>query len=140
MRFAIVPFLLTVLFTVFPAILAHHPKPSSSPKHPGWYCSDTDLQSRSKIEEFSDKPPHKGSLFGCSYPDGKGGNYVCTFDSKTGECTGGGQHCPQFAHYHSAWAFKRAPHPVPAPTPTATPTPAKYRAARYMLQKKALKV
>jgi len=134
MRFALTLF--AVFLTVLPAVLAYGPpKPSATPTSPGWHCPDRDTQSRGKLDEFCDKPPHKGSLFGCTYDNGKGGNYVCTFDSKTGECTGGGEHCPESAYYVSERIYKRAPQPRPAPTPTATPSSAKYLAARYMLQK-----
>jgi hypothetical protein len=133
MRSSLVPIFLTILFTLFPAILAHNPKPSSTPRNPGWYCPETDEHSRSKIEEFCDKPPHKETLFRCSYDNGKGGNYVCSFDSKTGECTGGGEHCPKSANWLSEFHFKRAPTPKPTAAPAASPTPIKHRAARYMV-------
>ena len=96
MRFALALF--AVFLTVLPAVLAYGPpKPSATPTSPGWHCPDRDTQSRGKLDEFCDKPPHKGTLFGCtyasciflspnlilpySYDNGKGGNYVCTFDS-----------------------------------------------------------
>ncbi|KAJ7588110.1 hypothetical protein C8J56DRAFT_889938 [Mycena floridula] len=130
MRFSIASlFMATVIFPVL--AMAHNAQPSGVPSS-GWHCPQSDNNSQSWIDWLSDRPPHHKKLqFGCTYRTGHGsGTYVCSYDSKSGECTGGGQHCPSYAN-HSAKKAPRSTEPAP-------PTPGGHIARRQFHQKKSV--
>ncbi|KAJ7722847.1 hypothetical protein B0H16DRAFT_1599837 [Mycena metata] len=82
------------------------PHPSST--SPWWSCPETDTASHSKVPELCDSPPHKGSIFGCTYLTGTGtGTHSCTYDAKTGEYKSGGSRCPTQATHARSSSHKR---------------------------------
>ncbi|KAJ7718365.1 hypothetical protein DFH07DRAFT_784964 [Mycena maculata] len=83
------------------------PQPSSG-SGSSWTCPDTNKNSQSKVTELCDAPPHSGTLFGCTYRTGSGtGTHACTYNTKTGECTGGSSDCPDSATSSSTPSHKK---------------------------------
>ncbi|KAJ6617087.1 hypothetical protein B0H10DRAFT_2434613 [Mycena sp. CBHHK59/15] len=92
------------------SVVGRAPNPQPSAGSPSYTCPDTNTSSHGKVSELCDRPPHGGSLFGCTYRTGTGtGVHSCTYNSKTGECTGGGSRCPAHAAVTSTHK-KRAAH------------------------------
>ncbi|KAJ7080943.1 hypothetical protein B0H15DRAFT_996494, partial [Mycena belliarum] len=101
MQFRVLALLVLAATASARVVQRHAGEPASPQPSAGspWYgCPEYSRSNHGQVYEQCDRPPHSGTLFGCTYRTGKGtGTHSCTYNSRTGAHVGGNSQCPSSA-------------------------------------------